>query len=181
MTGDSGILHGNYRLRYWLHYVEKFGVMLISLQDLSTSRDNPNTTEIQALQESPSSASMADTYTLATPISTSCNEYNLDMYCCSMLHHEPNLEQTSLLQPSVQLFVALMPIDSDTNLSSGVAYGPGNCSDPRLGTDVDTFMQDSDQQFSSTACTDHEPQIITSLTPTAPQISPSVVNPPSSH
>ena len=100
-----------------------------------------------------------------------------------MLHHEPNLEQTSLLQPSVQLFIALMPIDSDANLSSGVAYGPGNRSDPRLGTDVDTlkFMQDSDQQFSSTACTDHEPQIITSLTSTAPQISPNIVNPPSSH
>lgn len=92
-----------------------------------------------------------------------------------MLHHETelDLEQTSLLQPSVQPFVALMPIDSltDANLSTGSA--DGICSDPGsgLGTDVDTFMQDSDQQFSSTAYTDHviELQIIASHT--APQIS----------
>ena len=151
-------------LQYWCD---------VSLQAFSTSRDDQNTTEMLAphAQESPSSVSMADI--LATPIlGTSCDEY-MDMHCCSMmLHHETDLEQTSLLQPSVQPFVALMPTDSltDANLSTGSAYG--DRSDPGSGfiaTDVHTFMQDSDLRLSSTAYTDHEPHIITSHT--APQIS----------
>ena len=88
-----------------------------------------------------------------------------------MLHPGPDVEQASLLQPTVQHFVALMPIDSDATLSTGSACGNPR-SDPGSGTDADVdvlFMQDSDRQYSCTAYTDHEPQIITSLT-APPQI-----------
>ena len=94
----------------------------------------------------------------------------MGMHYGSMLHHEPDLEQTSLLQPSVQPFVVLMPTDSDASLSIGSAGGNPR-SDPGsgLGTDVDVlFMQGSNRLVSSTACT--EPQFETNTSRTAPQI-----------
>ena len=131
--------------------------MHVSLQSFSMTRDDQNITETLALQDSP----LAGLDYIATPISvsTSCDEHLANMHYCSMLHEPPGREQTSLLQPTIQHFVALMPKNSEANSPCTER----SCSGSGFETDVGVSMQESgefDQEFPGTE------QIIISLTAT---------------